>query len=207
MSGDLRMPELTVGLIGCGSIARSAHVPALLRASALVRVLSVCDIRPAVAEQVAHTLGAGWTSDYHQLLEDPRIAGPGVPQSGWQPDPDKATTWYVQARYAAGTAFPIGVHEMDLLRWFAGSEAQSISMESKMVDPQQEVPDTVTIQIRFENQVLGACDIFTHAPAGYPIHHELEVFGTRGMLRSRDRVLRNRATGHVAAERRMTGGS
>src|SRR6476646_7819645 len=73
MSGDLRMPELTVGLIGCGSIARSAHVPALLRAAALVRVLSVCDIRPADAEQVAHTLGAAWTSEYHQLLEDPRI--------------------------------------------------------------------------------------------------------------------------------------
>jgi len=47
-------------------------------------------------------------------------------------------------------------------------------MESKMVDPQQEVPDTVTIQIRFENDVLGACDIFTNAPAGYPNHHELE---------------------------------
>src|SRR5579859_1892350 len=73
MSGDQRMPELTVGLIGCGSIAQSAHVPALLRLSALVRVLNVCDIRPAVAEQVAHTLGATWTSDYHQLLEDPRI--------------------------------------------------------------------------------------------------------------------------------------
>jgi predicted dehydrogenase len=278
MSGDLRMPELTVGLIGCGSIAQSAHVPALLRLSALVRVLSVCDIRLAAAEEVAHTLGAASTSDYHQLLEDPRIdavvittpeflhaeqaiaalemgkhvlcekpmartlaeadamiaaaeasgvqlmiahsrrftgryqrahellasgtigepvlvrenerrprlAGPGVPQSGWRPDPDKATTWYTQARYAAGTAFHIGVHEMDLLRWFAGAEAHSIYMESKMVDPQQEVPDTVTIQIRFENQVLGACDIFTNAPAGYPNHHELEVFGTQGMLRSRD---------------------
>ena len=62
------MPELAVGLIGCGSIAQSAHVPALLRLSALVRVLSVCDLRLAVAEQLGHTLGAAWTSDFHQLV-------------------------------------------------------------------------------------------------------------------------------------------
>jgi UDP-N-acetylglucosamine 3-dehydrogenase len=272
------MPELTVGLIGCGSIATSAHVPALLRLFSLARVVSVCDIRPAAAERVAHTLGASWTSDYRQLVDDPRIdavvittpeflhaeqaiaalergkhvlcekpmartlaeadamlaaadasgarlmiahsrrftaryqrahelvesgavgepvlvrenerrprmAGPGVPQSGWRPDPDKATTWYAQARYAAGTTFHVGVHEMDLIRWFAGSEPRSISMESKVVDPRQEVPDTVTIQITFNNGVLGACDIFTNAPAGYPNHHELEIFGTQGMVRSRD---------------------
>ena len=272
------MVKLRVGLIGCGSIATSAHVPALQRLSALLRVRSVCDIRPGEAERVAQSLGAAWTTDYRRLLDDPqidavvittpeflhaeqtlaaveagkhvlcekpmartlseadamivaaraagvqlmiahsrrftsryrrahelleagaigepvlvrenerrpRLAGPNVPVSGWRPDPEKETTWYTQARYAAGTAFHIGVHEMDLLRWFAGSEARSVYMESKMTDSSQEVPDTVTIQIRFENGALGACDIFTHAPAGYPIHHEFEVFGTEGMLRSRD---------------------
>jgi len=117
-----------------------------------------------------------------------RSASPqsGVPVPGWRPDPEKLTTWYAQARYAAGTAFHIGVHEMDLLRWFAGSEARSIWMESKIVGVDQEVPDTVAIQIAFENGALGVCDIFTHAPVGYPNHHEFEVFGTRGMLRSRD---------------------
>jgi UDP-N-acetylglucosamine 3-dehydrogenase len=272
------MVKLQVGLIGCGSIATSAHVPALPRLTALIDVRSVCDIRPAVAEGVAQTLGAAWTTDYRTLLDDPqldavvittpeflhaeqtiaaveagkhvlcekpmsrtlaeadamlaaaraagvqlmiahsrrftpryrrahelleagaigqpvlvrenerrpRVAGPGVPVSGWRPDPDKDTTWYAQARYAAGTAFHIGVHEMDLLRWFAGSEARSVYMESKMTDPRQEVPDTVTLHVRFDNGALGACDIFTHAPADYPIHHEFEVFGTAGMLRSRD---------------------
>jgi len=272
------MVKLSVGLIGCGGIATRAHVPALQRLSALVRVRSVCDIRAAVAESVSEALGANWTTDYRVLLDDseiqavvittpeflhaeqtlaavqagkhvlcekpmartlaeadamiaaartagvqlmiahsrrftaryrqahelleagaigqpvlvrenerrPRTAGPGVPVSGWQPDPDKQTTWYAQARYAAGTAFHIGVHEMDLLRWFAGSEARSVYMESKITDPNQEVPDTVTLQVQFENGALGACDIFTQAPAGYPSHHEFEVFGTQGMLRSRD---------------------
>jgi predicted dehydrogenase len=253
-------------------------VPALQHLATLVRVRQVCDIRAEAAENVAQLLGAGWMTDYRQLVEDPqidavvittpeflhaeqtiaaveagkhvlcekpmartlaeadamiaaaqaagvqlmiahsrrfttryrrayellatgvigepvlvrenerrpRVAGPGVPVSGWRPDPDKETTWYTQAQYAAGTAFHIGVHEMDLLRWFAGSEAHSVYMESKMTDPTQEVPDTVTVQIGFENGTLGACDIFTQAPAGYPIHHEVEIFGTQGMLRSRD---------------------
>jgi predicted dehydrogenase len=269
---------LNVGLIGCGSIAVSAHVPALQRLTSLVRVLRVCDVRPAAAEQVGHALGASWTTDFHALVEDPlidavvittpeflhaeqavaalqagkhvlcekpmartlaeadamiaasvasgarlmiahsrrftaryqqahdlvqagsigqpvlirenerrpRLAGPGVPESGWRPDPDKDTTWYAQARYASGTVFHIGVHEMDLLRWFAGSEAHLVYMESRVVDSRQEVPDTVTIQVQFENGALGACDIYTQAPAGYPIHHAFEVFGTQGMLRSRD---------------------
>jgi myo-inositol 2-dehydrogenase/D-chiro-inositol 1-dehydrogenase len=270
--------KLTVGLIGCGSIAVRAHVPALQRLSTLVDVRTVADVRPAAAEHIAQVLGANWTTDYRQLLGDPRIdavvittpeflhaeqtlaavqagkhvlcekpmartlaeadamiaaardagvhlmiahsrrftaryrrahellaegaigepvlvrenerrprvAAAGVPVSGWRPDPQKQTTWYAQAEYAAGTAFHIGVHEMDLMRWFAGSEARSVYMESKTTDPAQEVPDTVTIQVEFANGALGACDIFNNAPAGYPIHHELDIFGSTGMLRSRD---------------------
>src|ERR1700704_4908682 len=67
------MAKLNVGLIGCGGIATSAHVPALQRLAALVRVREVCDIRPAVAEKVAELLGASWTTDYRLLLEDPQI--------------------------------------------------------------------------------------------------------------------------------------
>jgi predicted dehydrogenase len=97
-----------------------------------------------------------------------------------------ATCWYTQARYAVGTVFHIGVHEMDLMRWFAGSDGRLVSMESKIVDPHGEVSDTVMIQIRFENGALRVCDIYAQAPGGYPNHHEFEVFGTQGMLRSRD---------------------
>jgi UDP-N-acetylglucosamine 3-dehydrogenase len=113
-------------------------------------------------------------------------AAPGVMPPGWRPDPTKETTWYWQARYAEGTVFHIGVHEMDLLRWFAGADAESVFMHSKISAPTQEVADTVTIQIRFRNGVIGACDIFNQAPLGYPSHHELEIIGTRGVVRSRD---------------------
>src|SRR5262245_47065143 len=75
---------------------------------------------------------------------------------------------------------------MDVLHWFAGSDAESVSMHSKISGPGQEVADTVAIQIRFRNGVLGACDIFNQEPLGYPNHHELEIIGTRGVVRSRD---------------------
>jgi predicted dehydrogenase len=75
---------------------------------------------------------------------------------------------------------------MDLLRWFAAADAESVFMHTKISGPGQEVADTVAIQIRFRNGVLGACDIFNQAPLGYPNHHELEIIGTRGAVRSRD---------------------
>ncbi|MBV9171893.1 MAG: Gfo/Idh/MocA family oxidoreductase, partial [Chloroflexi bacterium] len=116
----------------------------------------------------------------------PRVSAASVHIPGWRPDPGKQSTWYAQASYSPGTVFHIGVHEFDLFRWFAGSDAESVYMEAKITAPDQEVPDTVTIQVRFKNGVLGACDIFNHAPIGYPNHHELEVFGTDGVVRSRD---------------------
>jgi predicted dehydrogenase len=274
-------PLLQVGLIGCGGIASRAHVPALRRLASVVRVRRVCDVRQAAAEQVASTLGADWTTDYHALVEDPaldavvictpeflhaeqtiaaaqagkhilcekpmartlaeadamlaaaeaahvrlmiahsrrftgryqrahalleagaigqpllvreheRRARPTATSSGtplppgWRPDPSKPTTWYTQARYAAGTIFHIGVHEMDLLRWFAGAEARTVYMESTITDPSQEVPDTVAVHVLFDNDVLGTCDIYNQAPPGYPNHHDFQLFGTRGVLRARD---------------------
>jgi predicted dehydrogenase len=120
-----------------------------------------------------------------------------VPVSGWRPDPTRATTWYAQARYSVGTALHIGVHEMDLYRWFAGSEARSVYMESKITGADMEVPDTVAIQVKFDSGALAAGEIVTQAPVGYPDAHEFEIFGTEGVLRSRD--LDSHALRHVDA--------
>jgi predicted dehydrogenase len=136
----------------------------------------------------------------HELVEGGAIGAPvlvrenerrsGVSaaavQPGWRPDPNKVSTWYAQAEYAVGTIFHIGVHEMDLFRWFAGADATSVYMEAKITGPDQEVPDTVVIQVTFANGALGVCEIYNQAPIGYPNHHEFEVFGTQGLLRARD---------------------
>lgn len=110
-----------------------------------------------------------------------------LPVDVWQPDRDDGRSWKDIAQYSGGVARGHAIHEMDLFRWFAGTEARSVSAESKIVLEGREVPDTLTFQVEFENGVLGACDLYTQAPTGYPYYHQLEIIGSEGILRARDR--------------------
>src|SRR5690348_4266777 len=70
-SAEMAPPRrLRVGLIGCGGIASSAHVPALLQLRSLVEVPVVSDIRAEAAESIAQKLGCDWTVDYRVLLDN-----------------------------------------------------------------------------------------------------------------------------------------
>jgi predicted dehydrogenase len=275
------MSQVRVGLIGCGSIALGAHVPALRQLPSLARVVSVCDVRAEAAEQAARDLGISrWTTDYLELVGDPSIdaviittpefihaeqtiaaarAGKHVlcekpiaarleeadamiaaarragikfmvahsrrftaryrkvreildsgaigepvlirenerrpraqysvlnlPVDIWQPEPDSPQSWKDLALYSGGVTRGHAIHEMDLFRWFAGAEAESVSAESKITVPDREVPDAITFHIRFRNGVLAACDLYSQAPTGYPIYHQLEIIGDAGILRARD---------------------
>ncbi len=78
------------------------------------------------------------------------------------------------------------IHELDLLRWFVGDEVTSVYAESRAVLPDTEVPDYISIQLRFANGAFGASEIVTNLPHGYPYYHHLEVFGAEGMIRADD---------------------
>jgi myo-inositol 2-dehydrogenase/D-chiro-inositol 1-dehydrogenase len=272
---------LGVGVIGCGSIATSVHLPALNRLGSLARLVHVCDVRGAVAEQTARRHGAPrWTTDHRVLLDDPAVdaiiiatpeilhaeetidaarAGKHVlcekpiaatldeadrmitateqagvrfmvghsrrftgryravheilvsgavgapvlirenerrpraqysvlnlPVDIWQPEPERPQPWKDLARYSGGVARGHAIHELDLFRWFAGAEARSVQAEAKITVPGREVPDAITVQVEFLNDVLGACDLYSQAPTGYPYYHQLEIIGTDGILRARD---------------------
>lgn len=275
------MDVLKVGLIGCGAIALSAHIPALSRLGSLASLVSICDIREDVAERTARSLGVPhWTSDYQQLLDNPSIdaviittpeflhaeqtiaaakAGKHVlcekpiatslpeadamiaatekagvhfmvahsrrftaryqavrqiidsgslgeivlirenerrpvahysalnlPVEHWQPDSTTTGSWKDAARYSGGVARGHAIHEMDLFRWFAGSEVQAVSAASKITAVGREVPDAMSFHLEFENGVFAACDLFTHAPSNYPYFHQLEIIGTEAIIRARD---------------------
>ena len=65
-----------VGVIGCGTIAQSAHLPAIahLRDHDRVRLVAVADVRAEAAERAAALWGADFaTTDYHALLDRPDV--------------------------------------------------------------------------------------------------------------------------------------
>ena len=70
------MNKLKIGLIGCGGIANSKHMPALSKLSDKCELVAFCDIIPERAEKAAAEYGvpgAKVYTDYHQLLEDKSI--------------------------------------------------------------------------------------------------------------------------------------
>jgi predicted dehydrogenase len=68
------MRRLRVGLIGAGTIANSAHLPAIAHLHEELELVAVADIRPEMAEKAAKSYGAeAWYADYRQLLARPDI--------------------------------------------------------------------------------------------------------------------------------------
>lgn len=60
--------RLRLGLIGTGSIATSAHLPAIAGLSDLVELVAVADVRTEIAKAVGRSTGAAVHADFHELL-------------------------------------------------------------------------------------------------------------------------------------------
>ena len=64
------MEKLKVGIIGCGGIANSKHMPTLKKMSDRVEMVAFCDIIPERAEKAAKDFGspdAKVYTDYKEL--------------------------------------------------------------------------------------------------------------------------------------------
>jgi len=67
------MTKMKVAVIGCGTIANSAHIPAYL-ANPDAEIKYFCDIDPAKAEKAVKDYACGTAiQDYRELLKDPEI--------------------------------------------------------------------------------------------------------------------------------------
>lgn len=63
------MQPVRVGMIGCGSIAQTAHLPAVARLPGSVKLMAVADVNQRAADQAASPFGAAVYTDYRQLLD------------------------------------------------------------------------------------------------------------------------------------------
>ncbi|MEA2513323.1 MAG: myo-inositol 2-dehydrogenase / D-chiro-inositol 1-dehydrogenase [Thermomicrobiales bacterium] len=277
------MRPLRVGVIGAGTIALSAHLPAIARLKGRVELVAIADVRAEVAERAAARYGAEAAyGDYRQLLDRTDIdlvdictpeflhaeqtiaaaaAGKHVlcekpmaatvaeadamldacrragvrlmiahsrrftpryqrirtaidrgdvgevrfvrenerrpramyealaePTDYWNPRAGEgdARPWISLAGYSQGAALTNAVHETDLIRWFVGAEPVAIYAESRITDPQGEVPDFLTCLIRFANGAIGGTEVVNRLPSGYSVYHQIEVIGTEGAIRAFD---------------------
>ncbi len=72
------MAKIKVGVIGCGTIANSAHIPAYLKCED-AEIKYFCDIIPERAEKAVSQYGCGIAvTDYHDVINDPEITAVSV---------------------------------------------------------------------------------------------------------------------------------
>ena len=264
-----------LGLIGCGSIARSAHLPAMRALRDRVTLVAAADLDRQAAEAAAAPWGADaytdgrrvaerrdvevvviatpeaahreWTvaaasTGKHVLCEKPmaptladadamidacrragvhlmighsrrftrrymeirraidrgeigtvrlireneRRAGARAGTHGYY----TGTHWTGDPAVSVGAALTNGIHEADLLRWFAGAEPAAVFAEHKVtIEGNPGVPDFVTWTVRFANGAVGSSEISNCLPPGYPAFHQFEAYGLRGAIRARDHEL------------------
>lgn len=72
------MDKVIVGIIGCGTIANSAHIPAYMK-NENVTIKYFCDIIPERAQAAVEKYGCGIAvTDYHQVLADDEVEAVSV---------------------------------------------------------------------------------------------------------------------------------
>ncbi|MBQ5363119.1 MAG: Gfo/Idh/MocA family oxidoreductase, partial [Clostridia bacterium] len=72
------MSKTKVAVIGCGTIANSAHIPAYMN-NPEVEIKYFCDIIPEKAQAAVEKYGCGTAIvDYHEILDDPEIEAVSV---------------------------------------------------------------------------------------------------------------------------------
>ncbi len=72
------MSKMKVAVIGCGTIANAAHIPAYMK-NENVEIKWFCDIIPERAEAAVEKYGCGKAvTDYHEILSDPEVEAVSV---------------------------------------------------------------------------------------------------------------------------------
>ena len=73
------MSKIKVAVIGCGTIAKAAHIPSYMKIQDKVEIKYFCDIIPERAEKAVKDYGCGTAiTDYHVALNDPEVQAVSV---------------------------------------------------------------------------------------------------------------------------------
>jgi predicted dehydrogenase len=134
-------------------------------------------------QEMRRAIDAGELGEIRLVRENERRSRPVAGRQGgyWYPG-----HWTANPEIAVGAILTNGIHETDLLRWFAGSPAKRVFAEHKVTRTGIAVPDFITFTVTFENGAIGSAEVSNCLPPGYPSFHQIEMYGTRGCLSARD---------------------
>ena len=72
------MEKMKIGIIGCGRIARFAHIPSYLKCED-VEIKYFCDIIPEKAQECVEQYKTGIAvADYHDVISDPEVVAVSI---------------------------------------------------------------------------------------------------------------------------------
>ena len=100
--------------------------------------------------------------------------------------PSKPHEWMLDLKKSNGVLAEIGSHDIDTVRWFAGSEFESLYAvagnykNKEVADKYPDYYDTVLLTGTFENGVQGCVDAAAYSQYGYDAR--VEILGTHGII-------------------------
>ncbi|OCN00812.1 inositol 2-dehydrogenase [Clostridium sp. W14A] len=105
---------------------------------------------------------------------------------GYSQDPEKCIAGSIAfASHSGGIFLDMAVHDIDLARWFVGSEPTDVYAIGGCYGHQEFIKyndgDNVSCLMKFENGAMGFLFSGRTAPHGYNV--ETEIIGTKGTLR------------------------
>jgi inositol 2-dehydrogenase len=100
-------------------------------------------------------------------------------------DAGRTSLEYADPRVSGGLIIDMGIHDLDLVRWYIGAEVERVYTEvSSLVYPELQTVgdvDYAMISLRFENGALGNIEVSRDAIYGYDI--QTEIIGSQGTLK------------------------
>jgi inositol 2-dehydrogenase len=99
-------------------------------------------------------------------------------------DPHRTSLEFANPAVSGGLITDMGIHDVDIVRWYVGAEVQRVYAESAaLVYPELRTVgdvDNAMVVLRFENGALGNIEVSRTAPYGYDI--QCNVVGSKGAL-------------------------
>ncbi len=122
-----------------------------------------------------------------EIIENGEIGEPIMVKSvGRSPGSGTLSKWIADVEKSNGILAEVNSHDFDAIRWLAGSEFKEVFAYAdnlKCPSYEEEYPDfydTATVNIKFQENVLGMVD--GCYPATYGYDARTEVLGTEGMI-------------------------